>query len=295
MKYLVATFVIDCPKDLEQVSRDLLAEAAGEVGFEAFEETADGLAGYVQTTLFSRGALDTAIAELPLPGVKITYEIEDVADQDWNADWEEQGFEPIRVEDKCIIYDAKHTDRHASSEECVQSGCMALFIEAMQAFGTGTHQTTRMVLAELLASDLHGTAVLDCGCGTGILGIAAAKAGASRVVAYDIDEWSAENAKHNATINDVCSLQVLLGDGSVLDGLQDTYDVVVANINRNILLGDLPRFFRRMKEQGRLVLSGFYESDIPMLSAAAEKMGAHEVRRYTDEEWACVVYQQYAL
>ncbi len=292
MKYLVATFTIDCSEDMGQVARDLLAEAAGEVGFEAFEETTDGLSGYVQTTLFSRSALDTAIAGLQLPGVKITYDVAEVADQDWNADWEEQGFEPIRVEDKCVIYDAKHTDKQASTEECAQSGCMALFIEARQAFGTGTHQTTRMVLAELLASDLHGAAILDCGCGTGILGIAAAKAGASRIVAYDIDEWSVENAKHNATINEVRDLQVLLGDGRVLDGLQDAYDVVVANINRNILLADLPRFFRRMKKQGRLVLSGFYESDIPMLSAAAEKLGGHEVRRYTDEEWACVVYQQ---
>ncbi len=292
MKYTVATFRIDCPENLEQVTRDLLAEAAGEVGFEAFEETADGLAGYVQTSLFSRSALDEAIAGLPLSGVKITYDTADVADQDWNADWEEQGFEPIRVEDKCVIYDAKHTDRQTSSEECAQLGCMALFIEARQAFGTGTHQTTRMVLAELLGSDLRGAAVLDCGCGTGILGIAAAKAGADRITAYDIDEWSVENAKHNAAINGVSGVQVLLGDGSILDGMQDAYDVVVANINRNILLADLPRFFRKMKKQGRLVLSGFYESDIPMLSAAAEKLGAHEVRRYTDEDWACVVYRQ---
>ncbi len=292
MKYLVATFIIDSPEDLGQVTRDLLAEAAGEVGFEAFEETVEGLAGYVQTTLFSRSALDSAIAGLQLPGVKITYDIAEVVDQDWNADWEEQGFEPICVENKCVIYDAKHTDKQVSSEECARLGCMALFIEAKQAFGTGTHQTTRMVLAELLSSDLHGFAVLDCGCGTGILGIAASKAGASRVVAYDIDEWSVENAKHNAAINGVSGLQVLLGDGSVLDGLQDMYDVVVANINRNILLADLPRFFRRMKKQGRLILSGFYESDIPMLSAEAEKLGMYEVRRYTDEEWACVVYQQ---
>ncbi len=292
MKYLVATFIIDSPEDLGQVTRDLLAEAAGEVGFEAFEETVEGLAGYVQTTLFSRSALDTAIAGLQLPGVKITYDIAEVVDQDWNADWEEQGFEPICVENKCVIYDAKHTDKQVLSEEYARLGCMALFIEAKQAFGTGTHQTTRMVLAELLSSDLHGFAVLDCGCGTGILGIAASKAGASRVVAYDIDEWSVENAKHNAAINGVSGLQVLLGDGSVLDGLQDMYDVVVANINRNILLADLPRFFRRMKKQGRLILSGFYESDIPMLSAEAEKLGMYEVRRYTDEEWACVVYQQ---
>ena len=292
MKYLVATFVIESSEEMEQVARDLLAEAAGEAGFEAFEETAEGLVGYVQTTLFSRSALDTAIAEMGLPGVKITYDVAEAADQDWNADWEEQGFEPIRVAGKCVIYDAKHTDQEAALAECAQTGCMALFIEARQAFGTGTHQTTRMVLTELLGSDLHASAVLDCGCGTGILGIAAAKAGASRVTGYDIDEWSTENAKHNAAINGVDGLQVLLGDGSVLDGLQDTYDTVVANINRNILLADLPRFFRRMKKQGRLVLSGFYESDIPMLSAAAGQLGLHEVRRYTDEEWACVVYRQ---
>lgn len=288
MKYYVANFDIECAEELLQPARELLSAAACEAGFEAFEDTENGIAGYVQRPLYDKEALDAAIADYMPEGTKVTYNIEEVPDQDWNQDWEDQGFEPIGVSDHLVIYDAKHTDMSMFAGD---DGVMRIFIEARNAFGTGTHQTTRMILRRLLGMDLTGKSVLDCGCGTGILGIVALRLGANRVLGYDIDEWSSENAKHNAALNGVDNLDVLLGDASVLDGVKEEFDVVIANINRNILLNDMTAFRSHLKTGGRLILSGFYETDVPMLEQAAQSNGLTIIDVVTDEEWACAMFE----
>lgn len=288
MKYYVANFDIECADELLQPARELLSAAACEAGFEAFEDTDNGIAGYVQRQLYDKEALDAAIADYMPEGTQVTYNIEEVPDQDWNQDWEDQGFEPIGVSDHLVIYDAKHTDMSMFAGD---DGVMRIFIEARNAFGTGTHQTTRMILRRLLGMDLTGKSVLDCGCGTGILGIVALRLGANRVLGYDIDEWSSENAKHNAALNGVENLDVLLGDASVLDGVKEEFDVVIANINRNILLNDMTAFRSHLKTGGRLILSGFYETDVPMLEQAAQSNGLTIIDVVTDEEWACAMFE----
>lgn len=288
MKYYVANFDIECAEELLQPARELLSAAACEAGFEAFEDTDNGIAGYVQRPLYDKEALDAAIADYMPEGTQVTYNIEDVPDQDWNQDWEDQGFEPIGVSDHLVIYDAKHTDMSMFAGD---DGVMRIFIEARNAFGTGTHQTTRMILRRLLGMDLTGKSVLDCGCGTGILGIVALRLGANRVLGYDIDEWSSENAKHNAALNGVDNLDVLLGDASVLDGVKEEFDVVIANINRNILLNDMTAFRSHLKTGGRLILSGFYETDVPMLEQAAQSNGLTIIDVVTDGEWACAMFE----
>lgn len=288
MKYYVANFDIECAEELLQPARELLSAAACEAGFEAFEDTDNGIAGYVQRPLYDKEALDAAIADYMPEGTQVTYNIEDVPDQDWNQDWEDQGFEPIGVSDHLVIYDAKHTDMSMFAGD---DGVMRIFIEARNAFGTGTHQTTRMILRRLLGMDLTGKSVLDCGCGTGILGIVASRLGANRVLGYDIDEWSSENAKHNAALNGVENLDVLLGDASVLDGVKEEFDVVIANINRNILLNDMTAFRSHLKTGGRLILSGFYETDVPMLEQAVQSNGLTIIDVVTDEEWACAMFE----
>lgn len=288
MKYYVAIFDIECAEELLQPARELLSAAACEAGFEAFEDTDNGIAGYVQRKLYDKEALDAAIADYMPEGTKVTYNIEEVPDQDWNQDWEDQGFEPIGVSDHLVIYDAKHTDMSMFAGD---DGVMRIFIEARNAFGTGTHQTTRMILRRLLGMDLAGKSVLDCGCGTGILGIVASRLGANRVLGYDIDEWSSENAKHNAALNGVDNLDVLLGDASVLDGVKEEFDVVIANINRNILLNDMTAFRSHLKTGGRLILSGFYETDVPMLEQAAQSNGLTIIDVVTDGEWACAMFE----
>lgn len=288
MKYYVVRFNIECEPELLQIARELLSASACEAGFEAFEDTETGIDGYVQRQLFDRNALDNALQEMPLEGVRVTYDVAEVEDQDWNAGWEEEGFEPIGVSDDFIVYDAKHTDMSAFAGN---DGVRRVFIEARNAFGTGTHQTTRMILRRLLSMDLHGKSVLDCGCGTGILGISASLLGAAFVLGYDIDEWSADNARHNATLNGVDNMEVLLGDASVLGGVKERFDVVIANINRNILIADMSAFATHIKPGGVLILSGFYESDVTMLTRSATENGLvlHDV--ITDEEWASASFR----
>ena len=285
MKYLVAKFKIATSEDLLQVCKDLLADSAAEAGFESFEETQEGLEAYVQKELFDKDALDASIADFPIEGTDISYAIEDAEDKDWNEEWEEQGFDPICVDDQVLIYDAKHPELHpTTSPDHIEIG-----IEAKLAFGTGNHETTRMIVSTLLNMNLYTMRVLDCGCGTGILGLVASKLGASEVVGYDIDEWSVENAKHNAQLNGVDNLEVYFGNASVINHISGVFDVVLANINRNILLEDMKSFRGVLNEGGYMILSGFYEEDIPVLLEKAKEFGLYESGRRTDNNWACLV------
>lgn len=285
MKYLVAKFKIATIEDLLQVCKDLLADSAAEAGFESFEETQEGLEAYVQKELFDKDALDASIADFPIEGTDISYTIEDAEDKDWNEEWEEQGFDPICVDDQVLIYDAKHPELHpTTSPDHIEIG-----IEAKLAFGTGNHETTRMIVSTLLNMNLYKMRVLDCGCGTGILGLVASKLGASEVVGYDIDEWSVENAKHNAQLNGVDNLEVYFGNASVINHISGVFDVVLANINRNILLEDMKSFRGVLNEGGYMILSGFYEEDIPVLLEKAKEFGLYESGRRTDNNWACLV------
>lgn len=287
MKYIVADFEVECSEELLQVARDLVASAAGDCGFEAFEDSDNGLRGYVQEQIFDSDALDAALESMGIPGVEVHYTVAPAEYKNWNSEWENAGFEPIDIGGRCVVYDAKHTDRTAVP---VKEDCLNVFIDTCQAFGTGTHQTTRMVTSVLLDADLHGKRVLDCGCGTGILGIVASKLGASEVVGYDIDEWSADNAVHNAELNGVDNLTVHLGDSKVVANMKDCFDVVVANINRNILLADMAVFASVLREDGILALSGFYESDVETVCCAAAKEGLHMTGKLVDGDWACVTF-----
>lgn len=285
MKYKVADFKVSGPEALLQTARDLIADMTGEIGFEAFENTDCGLRGYVQREMFDQGSLDYTLSSMPLEGVSITYSLEDVEDKDWNEQWEETGFEPIDIDGKILVYDARRElPVHKQGETLIG-------IKAKQAFGTGTHNTTQMVIESLIELGVEQKRVLDCGCGTGILGIAASKLGAKDVVGYDIDEWSADNAKDNAVLNGVNNMQVLFGDASVLTHISGLFDVVLANINRNILLKDMATFQEVMGAKALLVLSGFYEEDIPLLLDKATSLGFEEMGRKKKDEWCCLQLQ----
>nr|WP_296087196.1 50S ribosomal protein L11 methyltransferase [uncultured Prevotella sp.] len=287
MKYLVATFNIEAEADLLEASRDLLADGAAQAGFETFEETEQGMDAYVQKELFDREALDAYIADFPISDAHITYSIQDAEDKDWNQEWEEQGFEPIFVADQVVIYDAKHSELYPDTSN--RPDIIEIGIEAKLAFGTGNHETTRMIISQLLQMPIKTKRVLDCGTGTGILGLTASKLGAKEVVGYDIDEWSVENAKHNALLNGVDNMEVLFGNSSVLNHISGVFDVVMANINRNILLDDMRLFRSVMNTDATLILSGFYEKDVPVLLEKANELGLHETARHTDNNWTCLV------
>lgn len=286
MKYLVAEFKIECQDGMIQIARDLLTDALGEAGFETFEDTEDGIKGYVQESLFDENAMNDVISNFMLPDVSISANIQEAEYKNWNEEWEEAGFERININDSITIYDARHDEGNG-----IASG-ISIGIETKQAFGTGTHETTRMIVSTLLNIDLKGKRVLDCGCGTGILGIAASKLGASEVVGYDIDEWSSENAIHNAELNGVGNMKVMLGDASVLKRVEGKFDVVLANINRNILLADMPAFVSVMADDSLLILSGFYASDVDLLIEKASSLGLSKIDSKSDSEWTCLVLKK---
>lgn len=286
MKYLVAEFKIECQDGMIQIARDLLTDALGEAGFETFEDTEDEIKGYVQESLFDENAMNDVISNFMLPDVTINANIQEAEYRNWNEEWEEAGFERININDRITIYDARHDDGNG-----IASG-ISIGIETKQAFGTGTHETTRMIVSTLLNIDLKGKRVLDCGCGTGILGIAASKLGASEVVGYDIDEWSSENAIHNAELNGVGNMKVMLGDASVLKSVEGKFDVVLANINRNILLADMPAFVSVMADDSLLILSGFYASDVDLLIEKASSLGLSKIDSKSDSEWTCLVLKK---
>ena len=300
MKYFEVEFVIS---PLSPDAIDLLADLAGEAGFESFEETPVGLKGYVQQQLFDPSTLQSALADFPFENVEISYTIREAEYRDWNEAWENEGFEPIVVSrseecgvwsentiEEIIIHDGRHLPSEASSH------LLEIEIDARQAFGTGTHETTRMICSELISlltphSSLHKR-VLDCGTGTGILSICALKLGAQEAIGYDIDEWSADNARHNAVINRVDDrFTSLLGDATILNKVEGTFDLVLANINRNILLADMPAMREKMAPDARLILSGFYTADAPLLIGKATTLGLTLEQQKEDNNWACLIFK----
>ncbi len=273
-------------KPCTDATRAIMTALAADAGCEAFEDTKTGVMAYVQQALFDREALDDSISSFPISDTTITYKVREAEDKDWNEQWEQEGFEPIVVADKLVIHDG----RHLPSAISLQPSAISIEIDAHLAFGTGTHETTRMICTTLLGMNLRGKRVLDCGCGTGILGICALKLGAASCVGYDIDEWSTDNTRHNAVINQVDNrLQPLCGDSSVLSGYTAEFDLVMANINRNILLADMPRFVSVMAPHSTLILSGFYETDCALLESKAQQLGLRLTATKTDSDWACMV------
>lgn len=284
MKYKIADFKIACTPELTQIAKDLLPDMMGEIGFESFEDAPDGLKGYIPADLLDTNSLKQVLETFPIEGVNITYTLSNTEDKNWNEAWENTGFAPINIDNRVLVYDAR-TGRKPAGDSLINIG-----IEAKQAFGTGTHETTRIMIGAMLQLSLKGKRVLDCGCGTGILGIAALKLGAEAVVGFDIDEWSVENTQHNAAINEVDNIEVFHGDAHVLSHVSGVFDVVLANINRNILLNDMPTYLEMMNAGSVLVISGFYEEDVKLLDEKAKTLGLVKTSQKTDNNWCCLTF-----
>ena len=290
MRYFEVNFTI-FPYSVD--ASDMLAALAGEAGFETFEETETGLKGYVQQQLFDVETLQSALEDFPFEGTTIQYDICEAENRDWNEQWEQEGFEPIVVSPTLIIHDGRHLPDASS---LTSPSTILIEIDAKLAFGTGTHETTRMICAtleELFTANTSIHNVLDCGTGTGILSICALKLGAHKAIGYDIDEWSADNARHNAVINQVDDrFTSLLGDATLLNKVEGKFDLVMANINRNILLNDMPQFVSKMNAGATLILSGFYTDDIPLLIEKAQSLGLTLQQQKEDQQWACLVLKR---
>ncbi|GAB6982562.1 50S ribosomal protein L11 methyltransferase [Prevotella dentasini] len=285
MKYIELEFNI---KPDSELAREIVMALAGEAGVESFYDEENCLKGYIQQIGYSAEKLTASLNQLPLEGVDVSFFARAAEDKDWNTEWEKSGFEPICIEGLCVISHIKDKDKVLKKSE-LSLLPQKIWIEPRQAFGSGTHETTQMIVSTLLNMDIKGKRVLDCGCGTGILGIIAAQAGAKNVVGYDIDEWSVDNTRHNAVLNGV-EIEVLEGDKSVLSNISGLFDIVLANINRNILLDDMEAFVSVMNECSWLILSGFYKEDVDLIAAKAKSLGLILQQLKENRNWCCLSF-----
>ncbi|KGF47638.1 50S ribosomal protein L11 methyltransferase [Prevotella melaninogenica] len=288
MKYIQVKFTAEPDS---QDARDIIAALAAEVGFDSFTDEPDGLVGYCQEDLFNKETLTEIIQSLPIPDVKVSFEAAKAEDKNWNEEWEKAGFDPIIIDNRCAIICKNMEEDATATYPQLETIPMKIAIDAQQAFGTGTHETTQMIVSLLLNQDLKEKRVLDCGCGTGILGIVAAKCGAKEVVSYDIDEWSVRNAEHNAELNGV-ELDVLEGDRRVFKHVSGVFDVILANINRNIILEDIDEFVNVMTTESKIILSGFYEQDAEAILQKANEHGLKENQRLLNHDWCCLLLER---
>jgi len=263
-----------------EINRDVTSSLLAEIGFESFVESETGLDAYIAEKLFSEEAVSGVLKNFPLSDVAIQYETERIESRNWNEEWEKNFFQPIVIQDKLIIHSSFHKDIPPLPYDIV--------IDPKMAFGTGHHSTTSMMVSYLLEQDLERKSLLDMGCGTAVLAILAHKKGAKPVVAIDNDEWAYENALENIRINQASGIQALLGDANLLG--KERYDFIFANINRNILLNDIPTYTACMNPGASLFMSGFYEEDLAVISDACLKQSLRLVDYKKDNRWVAAQY-----
>ena len=271
--YIEYNFILS-PK--EPTTEILIAEL-GNAGFESFVESEDGVTAYIQKKEWNAGILDD-IFVLNSEEFSIEYNQNEVAQTNWNSEWE-KNFEAIQVDDLVSIRAPFHEHPNLKYD---------IVIEPKMSFGTGHHETTHMMVQHLLKLDLENKKVLDMGCGTGILAIFAEMKGAKPIDAIDIDNWCYENSLENVTRNNCENISVYEGDASLL--VAKKYDLIIANINRNILLMDMNVYANCLDENGVLLLSGFYEEDIPVIDAEVSKHGLKLETFIQRNNWVALKY-----
>lgn len=256
---------------------EILIAELGNVGFESFVENENGVTAYIQKTDWNASILEDVYV-LNSDEFSIEYNQNEVPQTNWNAEWE-KNFSPIQVDDLVSIRAPFHENPNLKYD---------IVIEPKMSFGTGHHETTHMMVQHLLQLDLENKKVLDMGCGTGILAIFAEMKGAKPLDAIDIDNWCYENSLENVTRNNCKHISVYEGDSSLL--INKKYDVIIANINRNILLMDMKVYTNCLNENGVLLLSGFYEDDIPVIDAEVSKYGLKLETFIKRNNWVALKY-----
>jgi ribosomal protein L11 methyltransferase len=276
MKYFEFTFKTS---PCTETVNDVLSALLGEIGFESFLETEDGIKAYIQQPLCSDADVEATVGGFPLPDTTITYQKAEAEDKDWNEEWEKNFFQPIVIGDRCVVHSSFHHD--------VPSAQYDIVINPQMAFGTGHHETTGLIISYLLDMELSGKSLMDMGCGTSILAILGRMRGASPCSAIDIDEWCVRNSRENFELNHISDISVKQGDASALAS-EGVFDVFIANINRNILVNDMKSYVRCMHSGSELLMSGFYVDDIPVIRAEAEKHGLQFEDHREKNRWAAV-------
>lgn len=254
----------------------LIAELA-EVGFESFDEHENGVSAYIQKEAVQQDLLNS-VQILNSSEFQISFDKKEIEQQDWNQVWE-SNFQPIEINNQCRIRASFHPAKNLDYE---------IIINPKMAFGTGHHATTHLMVLSLLEADLTDKKVLDMGCGTGVLAILASMRGANPVTAIDIDPWSYENSKENAKLNLIENIDIREGDAKLLKN--QTFEVIFANINRNILLNDMPAYAQCLAKNNHLFMSGFYTEDLPIIKNRAAELGLKYINHKTRDNWVAAQF-----
>jgi ribosomal protein L11 methyltransferase len=266
MQYIQVTFTFEKIEDYQQ---DLLINELAEIGFNTFEDTESGFAAFIDFPEYSQAKLAGALSQFD-EDIVYTYTVAEIAGENWNEEWE-KNFEPLIISDECYVRATFHAAQPQYAYEIV--------IDPKMAFGTGHHQTTTMMMQYILATDMQDKTVLDMGCGTGILAILAAKRGAKALVAIDNDDVCYQSTLENSALNHVSNINALCGGKEVIP--QRSFDIILANINRNILLDQIATYASVLNEGGSIFFSGFYESpDLDMIKEECLRFNI----RYTDHQ-----------
>lgn len=256
---------------------DLLAAFLCDIGYDSFEPDDKGLTAYISAKSFDEEAVREIFSDFPMD-TQFSLNHELVKGEDWNAEWEKNYFNPIVIGGECVVHSSFHKDIPEATYDIV--------IDPKMAFGTGHHSTTSSMIRYILESDMDGKDVIDMGTGTGILAILAKKRGANKVIGIEIDTPAWQNAVENCGLNNV-GVEMINGDASALTQCGEA-DYFFANINRNIILGDIDRYVAHLKKGGTLLLSGFYEADVPMLENAAKLLGLRLLEKKMNKEWCAL-------
>lgn len=273
--YFEFQFTID---PVQPASEILIAEL-GYLGFESFVENDDGITAYIPEEEYEDDILAN-VHILQSEDFKITYSQNEIERVNWNEEWE-KNFTPILVDERCSVRAPFHEKPDIDFD---------IVIEPKMSFGTGHHATTHMMIQHILKNDWEGKSVLDMGCGTGVLAILTAMKGAKAIDAIDIDNWCYLNTLENISRNDCEHINVEEGGAELLEGRE--YDSILANINRNILLRDLPIYDKCLKANGNLFLSGFYEGDLPAIKKACEKIGLEFIENFERNDWIAAKFSR---
>ena len=262
-----------------EINREILIAELGDMGYESFTETEKVVESYIPSNEFSWDNLFN-LSNNEYLKFKFLFSKEALPDENWNEIWEKNYFKPLIIAEKCLIRAPFHIEYpHAEYEIIIDPG---------MAFGTGNHETTSLMIREILSEKLDGKFVLDVGCGTGILGILASKKGAKSITGIDIDQWAINSAIENSSLNRIENLNVLLGGAELI--YPKKYDFIYANIQRNILINDMPRYSQALRPGGELVMSGFYLTDLISIETRAKELGLHLERFAELENWAIGVF-----
>ena len=270
---------VKIPKPADPIRCDLLVAELGEAGFESFAEEEDALLAYIPEPDYNPEILFEHLKDDVRPDQT---EVKLIGDRNWNEVWE-SNYPPVLIDGRCSI----RAPFHESPGEVEYD----ILLKPKMAFGTAHHETTAMMISLMLDEDFSGKRVLDMGCGTGVLAILAKMKETSGIVTIDIDSWTFENATENVALNSLTGIEIEESDASLLAG-NAPFDIILANINKNILLSDIPIYAAGLRAGGRLYLSGFYDDDVYDISQSCAQNGLKFVWHKTKNKWTAAIYQK---